>query len=78
MGLAWYAERGPGDCMGPADNSVAIAAEAESLVRDIDEAMASLIAAKRAAENEDNVEARTLMGNARFILDVALMPDMED
>lgn len=78
MGLAWYAEKGPGDCMGPADRSVQIAAEAASLVRDIDEAMASLIAAKRAAENEDNVEARTLMGNARFALDVALMPEMED
>lgn len=76
MGLAWYAT--PDYRLEAPDNSVQIAAEAASLVRDIDEAMASLLAAKRAAENEDNVEARTLMGNARFILDVALMPEMED
>ena len=30
MGLAWYAEKGPGDCMGPKDNSVREAARDEA------------------------------------------------
>lgn len=58
MGLAWYAERGFGDCMGPIDDSLAIAAEAEYIDNAIGEALIHLADAQNAARNEHNGKAR--------------------
>ena len=70
MGLAWYST--PDATGWRKDSSVAIEAQAQFLVSEIDDAIALLQRAKTAAEDERNSEAREAIRSARFALDVAL------
>lgn len=60
------------------DRSVRVAAEAEYLLDEINEAILRLQLAKVAAENERNRDAKAHMNGARFSLECALMPVKED
>lgn len=68
MGLAWYAEKGPGNCMGPPDDSLVIAAESEYIRNAICDARKHLDDADNAAGNENVWKAKQAVQSALDVL----------